>query len=379
MEFGFTAEQEMIRRQAADFLKKECPTTFVRALMQDERGFDAALWKKMAAMGWLGLIFPEEHGGVGLTFVDLALVLEEMGRALAPGAYFSTVLMAGLVLLEAGSDEQKKKWLKPLIKGELKATLAITEPARGPGPAGICIRASTDDSGFLLNGTKLFVPDADVADLIVCVARTGEGSLPEEGITLFGVDRQSEGITVTPLKTLDMTRRLYEVILEQVHVPVDRVIGRAGRAWPVVESVLDKSMIGLCAEMVGGSQRVLDMCVEYSKSRIQFGRPIGSFQSIQHKCADMLLLTESARSAVYAAAWAASRESEDVALQASIAKAYTSDAYSSVAGEGIQIHGGMGFTWEHDAHLYFKRAKADEVMFGDASYHRERVAELIGL
>jgi alkylation response protein AidB-like acyl-CoA dehydrogenase len=373
MEFGFTQEQEMIRGQAAEFLKNEWPTVAVRELMKSEHGHSDDLWRKMVSMGWMGLIFPEEYGGEGLSFVEQTVVLEEMGRALVPGTYFSTVLLAGLTLLEAASQEQKKKWITPIAEGKLKATLALTERDAAFGPDSITVKAERADGGYVINGTKLFVPDAQAAELLLCVARTGDG------ISLFAVDRKSEGLGITPLKTLDQTRRLYEVSFEQVRVSAGSLVGDAGRAWPPVERALNKAVIGLSAEMVGGAARVLDMSVEYAKSRIQFGRPIASFQSIQHRCADMLLVTESARSAVYASACAASEDPASVALLASIAKAYTSEAYTRVAGEAIQIHGGMGFTWEHDAHLYFKRARADEVSFGDASYHRERVARLIGL
>jgi alkylation response protein AidB-like acyl-CoA dehydrogenase len=379
MEFGLTQEQEMIRGQAAEFLKNECPMSFVRELMKSKQGHSEELWGKMSAMGWLGLILPEEYGGSDLSFVELVVVLEEMGRALLPGTYFSSVVLAGLALLEAGSEEQKNRWLVPLAEGKLKATFALTEPDGRWIAASVSARAERSDRGYLINGTKLFVPDAEVADLIICALRTSDSTRPEDGITLFAIDRDTRGLNITPLKTMDETRRLHEVSFEKLLIPANQVIGMTDRGWPVIESVIDRATVGLCAEMVGGAQRVLDMCVEFSRSRVQFGRPIGSFQATQHKCADMLLLTESARSAVYAAACAVSEKKNDVGLLASIAKAYTSDAYTRVAGEGIQIHGGMGFTWEHDAHLYFKRAKSDEVTFGDASYHRERVARLIGL
>ena len=380
MEFGFTEEQEMIRSQAAEFLKNEYPITLVRELMENEHGYNQDLWEKMTAMGWLGLIFPEEYGGSGLTFVELTVLLEEMGRALVPGTFFSAVLLAGLTLLEAASEEQKQRWLTPLAEGRLKATLALTEPNGSWKAAGVStVTAERDDGEFIISGTKLFVPEAHVSDLIICAARTSASSVLEEGISLFAVDRNSNGLNITPLQTMDQTRRVYEVSFARVRVPANRVLGGLGSAWPVIERVINRATIGICAEMVGGAQKMLDMCVDYAKQRIQFGRPIGSFQAIQHKCADMLLLIESARSAVYAAAWAASKDEQDTALLASVAKAYTSDAYRFVTGEGIQIHGGMGFTWEHDAHLYFKRAKADEFNFGDANYHRARVAQFIGL
>jgi alkylation response protein AidB-like acyl-CoA dehydrogenase len=379
MEFAFTSEQEMIRSQAAEFLRRECPMNVVRRLMAGEHAESDELWRKMADLGWMGLIFPEEYGGATLSFVELAVVLEEMGCALVPGAYFSTVLLGGLTLLEAANEEQKRRWLVPLAGGKLKATLALLETDERSGPEGIALKAERSGNGYALNGTKLFVPDAGTADLILCAARTGSSSKTSEGITLCAIDRASDGVKVTPLKTMDETRRIDEVTFEQARVSSDRVLGNVGAAWPVIEQVLDLATISLCAEMAGGARRVLELCVEYLKTRVQFGRPIGSFQALQHRCADMLLLIESAKSAVYAAACAASDRSSDLPLLASIAKAWTSDAYTQVAGEGIQLHGGMGFTWEHDAHLYFKRAKADELTFGDATHHRARVAGMIGL
>jgi len=377
--FGFTEEQEMIRSQAAEFLKKECSATFVRELMSSEHGYSQEFWKKVAELGWLGLVFPEQYGGAGLTFVELTVVLESMGGALAPGCFFSSVL-AGVLLLEVANEEQKRRWLAPLVEGKTKATLALTGPGAGWQAAHInSVTAERNNGNYLVSGTKLFVPDAHYADLIICTVSTGSSSVAENNITLLAVDRNSEGLNITPLKAMDQTRRLYDVTFEQVRVPAGNLLGNAGKVWPAIESVISKATIGLCAEMVGGAQRVLDMCVDYAKQRVQFGRPIGSFQAIQHKCADMLLMIESARSATYAAAWAASQNGVDTALLASSAKAYTSDAYRFVVGEGIQIHGGMGFTWEHDMHLYFKRAKADEFNFGDANYHREQVAQLIGL
>ena len=379
MDFAFNDQQEMIRTQAADFLKNECPMDLVRELMESEHGHSEDLWGKMVALGWTALPFPEEYGGLDLTFVDLAILLEEMGKVLLPGGYFSTVVLGGLTLLASASEQQKRQWLEPLAAGTLKATLAVTEPAGRMNAAGITLRADRQGEGYSLSGTKLFVPDAHTADLIICAARTGECADPSQGISLFALDRDSTGLAVTPLPTLDQTRRLYEVTFDEVQLSGSRVLGEAGAAWPILETVLDKAAIGLSAEMVGGAQRMLDLSVGYARERIQFGRPIGSFQAIQHKCADMLIFTESARSAVYAAAWSAGQDNGDLAVQASIAKAYSSDAFRFVAGEGIQIHGGMGFTWEEVPHLYLKRAKTAEVALGDATYHRERVASLIGL
>jgi alkylation response protein AidB-like acyl-CoA dehydrogenase len=371
MNFGLTEEQEMIRSQAAEFFRNEYPVPVVRELLGSEHGYDQDLWQKMIDLGWVSLVFPEEYGGEGLTFVELAVLLEQMGRALVPGTFFSSVVLAGLTLLELGTEAQKAKWLRPIVEGKLKATLAAqSEPGAIWKTDLPPVTAGRIDDEYIINGTQLFVPDAHVANVIICAAESG---------SLFIVDRNSDGVNVTTLKTMDQTRRLYGVTFDRVRVTGDRLLGPAHGAQPAIEKVTTKATIGLCAEMIGGAQKMLDMSVEYAKQRVQFGRPIGSFQAIQHKCADMMLLIESARSATYAAAYAAANDAPDTALLASVAKAYTSDACRFVSGEGIQIHGGMGFTWEHDAHLFFKRAKADEFTFGDANYHRARVAELIGL
>jgi alkylation response protein AidB-like acyl-CoA dehydrogenase len=379
VEFGFTEEQEMIRSQAAEFFKNECPVSKVRELMASEHAYSADLWDKLAAMGWLGLMFPEKYGGAGLTFVELTVLLEAMGRALMPGSFFSSVVLAGLTILEAADEEQKERWLIPLTEGKLRATLALTEPnVSWISSAVTAVTAERSGSDYLINGTKLFVPDAQTADLIICAARTTSSSF-KDGISLLAVDPTAEGLRIKRLKTMDQTRSLYEVTFKRVRVSADRVLGNPGKAGSLIERVIDKATIGLCAEMVGCAQSILDMCVSYARERVQFGRPIGSFQAIQHKCADMLLLIESSRSAVYAAACMAGQDQDDTPLYSSIAKAYTSDASRFVASEGIQIHGGMGFTWEHDVHIYFKRAKADEFNFGDANFHRARVAQLLGL
>jgi alkylation response protein AidB-like acyl-CoA dehydrogenase len=374
MDFGFTPEQEMIRGQAVEFFRRECPTAVVRGLMESEQAHSEQMWWKMAELGWTGLVFPEEFGGAGLSMVELSIVLEEMGRALAPGTYFSTVVLGGLLLQAAASEQQKRRWLTPICTGELKATLALFEEHECQGP--IRVWAENIDGGFVISGKKFFVPDAEVADLIICAAKTNSA---KDRVTLFAVDRTREGVNITPLRTMDETRRLYEVSFESVRVDESCVIGCEGGAWPVIEHALDLAAIGLSAQMVGGARRVLEMCVEYLKTREQFGRKIGSFQSLQHRSADMLLLTESAKSAVYAASCAASDGARDLPVLASIAKAYASDAYLWIAGEGIQLHGGMGFTWEHDVHLYFKRACADASTLGDATHHRKRLAGLIGL
>lgn len=369
MDFGFSEEQELLRKSAADFLNKECPMTYVRQMMEDERGYSEDLWSKMAGLGWLGLIYPEEFGGAGLTMVDLVVVLEEMGRVVLPGPFFSTVTLGGLAILEAGNPAQKKNILPALIEGKTKATLALLEESARWDEKGIAMEAEKSGNGYRLSGVKLFVPDAHVADLLVCAART------PEGVSLFLIERQQPGVNTRLLKTMDQTRKLCEVTLDKVQLGADAVLGTPGTGWQILARVIDRSKVALCAEMCGGAQRVLDMSVEYAKVREQFGRPIGSFQAIQHKCANMLVQVESAKSATYYAAWAVANDVPEAPLAAAMAKAYCSDAYRQVSAEGIQVHGGIGFTWEHDLHIYFKRAKGSEVTFGDATWNRELVAQ----
>jgi alkylation response protein AidB-like acyl-CoA dehydrogenase len=378
MDFGFSEEQDMLRSSARDFLAKEAPMTYVRKMMEDERGYTTELWKKMAALGWMGLVLPEEFGGSGLDFVDMVVVLEEMGRAVLPGPFFSTVILAGIAIADGGTPAQKAAYLPKIADGSLKATLASLEPSGRWDAEGIQLQAKPDGAGVVLDGTKLFVPDANVADVFVVAGRV-PGSKGEEGVSLFLVDAKTPGVSVTMLKTMDQTRKLGEVTFKGVKVRADGLLGAKGKGWTLLQRVADRAKVGLAAEMCGGAQRVLEMSVEYAKVREQFGKPIGSFQAIQHKCANMLVEVESSKSITYYAAWAVANDVAEAPLAAAMAKAYTSDAYRHTAGEGIQIHGGIGFTWEHDMHIFFKRAKSSEVSFGDATWNREIVAQLINL
>ena len=376
MDFAFSEEQEMLRRSAREFLAKECSSKVVRKLMDSPSAYDPALWKKIAALGWTALGIPEEHGGVG-TFLDLIVVLEEAGRALMPGPFFATMGLAVPALVEAGSEAQKKEALGAIAEGSARATLAFTEPSGRWDAAGVTLTAKPAGGGWRLDGIKLFVPDAESADYIVVAARTrGEG---EDGITLYLVKGRPKGMTVTPLKTLDMTRRWDEVRFDGVELGTDSVMGAPDQAWPHLKRAMEWATAALCAEMMGGAQKVLEDSTEYAKTRQQFGKPIGIYQAVSHKLADMLVLSESGRSATYYAAWTVDADAPDRSLASSMAKAYVSDAYRKVAGDGIQVHGGIGFTWEHDMHLYFKRAKASEVTLGDATYHRELVAQALDL
>jgi alkylation response protein AidB-like acyl-CoA dehydrogenase len=382
VDFGFSQEQELLRQTARSFLEKECPSGFVRRMMDDAAGTTDEFWGKLAELGWLGLIYPEAHGGVGLGLVDLTVVLEEMGRAVMPGPFFSTVLLGGLAILQAGSDAQQTAWLPRIAAGHARATLALLEESARWDAAGVEVAAKPGKAGgFVLSGTKLFVPDGHTANLLVVAARTARPTKedPSYGVSLFLVPADRKGVAATLLPTMDQTRKLAEVTLGRVEVGPEALLGPLHQGWPVVARVLDRAAVALCAEMCGGAQKVLDLSTEYAKVRVAFGRPIGAYQAIKHRCADMLVAVENAKSITYYAAWAADQDAPDAMLAASMAKAFVSDAYRKVAGDGIQVHGGIGFTWEHDMHLYFKRAKGSEVAFGDATFHRERVARLLEL
>jgi alkylation response protein AidB-like acyl-CoA dehydrogenase len=375
MDFGFSEEQEMLRQSVRGFLDAECPMTYVRQMMEDERGYSQDQWKKMVDLGWTGLIVPEQYGGAGLNMVDMVVVLEEMGKQVMPGPFFASVILGGLAIDLGGSDPQKQRYLPKLAAGEIKATLAQVEESGRWDAEGIVLPAKASGGGFSLSGTKLFVHDAHNADLLIVPARSG-GAGPG-GVTMFIVDARAKGLSIRVLKTMDQTRKLCEVTFDGVAVGQDGVLGAVGQGWPLLDRLVDRAKVALCAEMCGGAQKVLDMSVEYAKVREQFGKPIGSFQAIQHKCANMMVQVESAKSATYYAAWAVANDVPEAHLTACMAKAYCSDAYRFVSAEGIQIHGGIGFTWEHDMHLYFKRAKGSEVTFGDATWNRELVAQVV--
>jgi alkylation response protein AidB-like acyl-CoA dehydrogenase len=377
MDFALSEEQEMLRKMSRDFLENECPKSLVREMEEDEQGYSPDLWKKMAELGWMGLVFPAEQGGEGMAFLDLAVLIEELGRALVPGPYLSTVVYCGLPILAAGTEEQKKEYLPRIAKGELIGTLALTEPSASWDPQGVETRAEADGDDFVISGTKLFISDAHVSDLLLCVARTKDGANPEDGITLFLVDAKSPGITLTALKTIGSDKQ-FEVVLDKVRVPKKNILGQQDKGWDVVKELLPKAILAQCALMVGGAQQVLEMTVNYAKERVQFGKPIGSFQAIQHKCADMATDVDGCRFITYQAAWKLS-EGLPCALEVSMAKAWVSEAYRRTCAEGHQIHGGIGFIKDHDMQLYYRRAKTSELMFGDADYHRELVAQQIGL
>jgi alkylation response protein AidB-like acyl-CoA dehydrogenase len=354
MQFGLSESQQILKDTARKFFAGECPMANTRELMETELAHDPALWQKLAQQGFTGIIFPEEYGGMGLGKVELALLMEEAGYALLPGPLFST-LMAGAVIDACASAEQKAQYLSPICSGEARATVAVLESNATWHLPDLKISAA----GEKLTGAKLFVTDAGVADLMVVVAGNG----------IFLVDTMAPGIDAQPMKGMDLTRKIYSVGFK--NTPAEK-LGNGG-----VERALQIATVALAAEMVGGMQRVLETTVAYAKTRKQFGKAIGSFQAVQHMCADMYLETESARSAAYYAAWALEENAPDAGVAVSIAKMYASDVSRMVGNRGIQVHGGMGFTWENDLHLYYRRAKASETMLGDASFHRERIAQRV--
>ena len=379
MEFAFSQDQDELRRAARRFLEVASSEERVRAVMETEQGYDSATWQQLSEeLAWTGLTIPEEYGGLGMSYLDLHPLMEEMGRALLCSPFFSTICLGANALLLGGNGVQKERHLPGIAAGETTATLAYAEKNGQLDAAGIEATCSRTAAGYILRGTKSYVLDGHTADLLIVAART-ENSEGAEGVSLFLVPGDADGVKRAWLPTMDQTRRLASVELNDVVVPADALVGEEGRGWALCERTLDLARIALAAEQVGAAEMCLDMSVEYAKVRKQFGRPIGSFQAIKHKCADMLMMIESARSAAFYASALAGQGERDLEEAASSAKAFCSDTFFHCAAENIQIHGGIGFTWEHAAHMYFKRAKAAEVLFGAPSFHRERVAKRMGL
>ena len=374
MKLAIATEQQELGDAVRRFLADRAPLSRVRELMETPDGMDRAVWQQAGAqLGLQGITIPEEYGGAGFSFAEQAIVLEELGAALYGGPYLASAVVAATALLSASDEAARRELLPPIASGQGVATLAVTEDDGSWDPAAVRLTASpaVSGGGWILDGHKSFVLDGHTADLILVVAATGSG------LSLFGVQADAAGLNRRVLPTLDQTRKLAR--LEFRSVPAARLIGAPGEAGAVLARTLDVAAIALAAEQLGGAQRALDMAVGYAKTRHQFGRPIGSFQAIKHRCADLLLEVESLRSAVIYAAAAVAEDSPEVPTLAALVKALASDTYFHVAAENIQIHGGIGFTWEHDAHLYFKRAKASELFLGDSNYHRERLATRIGV
>ena len=371
MQFAFTEEQEQLRGFVRQFLEEKSPEAQVRAVMETEAGYDEAVWSQMAEqMGLQGLAIPEEYGGQGFGWVELGIVLEEMGRALLCAPFFSTAVLATSALLHAGDADAASEYLPAIASGELIATVAFTEENGAWDETGVTATATKDGDAWKLDGAKHYVLDGHIAGLLIVAART------DAGVSLFAVDGDAAGLTRTQLPTMDQTRRQAKI---ELSAAPGRLIGTDGQGWATLSAMLERAAVGLAAEQVGGAELAMEMAVEYAIDRKQFGRPIGSFQAIKHKCADMLLEVESAKSAAYYAAWCAAQSNDELPAMASLAKSYCSEAFFRAASENIQIHGGIGFTWEHPAHLYFKRAKSSELLFGNPTYHRALLADQIGL
>jgi alkylation response protein AidB-like acyl-CoA dehydrogenase len=373
VDFDFSPEQIMLRDLARQMLAEQSPPSEVRRLMEDPLGYSQPLWEQLAATGLQGVAIPEEYGGQGLGMVELALVLEEMGRAAYPGPFFATVVLAASAIAAGGDRDQQAAYLPRIASGELKASVAIMEDSLALTPDAIGLIARAGGGEFVLSGRKRFVPFAHAADLLLVAARTSPSGDPRRGITVFAVERGASGLTIEPNVGIDLTNRVSTVTLDGVRVGEDAIVGRRDDGWKVVEAALRHAAVGASAEMLGAARKCLDMSVEYAKVREQFGQKIGSFQAIKHYCADMLVEVETAHAATYYAAWAQDAEAPDAALAASVAKSYVSDAARKVCGQAIQVHGGIGFTWDYDLHLYFKRAKHFEPLYGDAEAHRELV------
>ncbi|MFJ3802721.1 acyl-CoA dehydrogenase family protein [Streptomyces sp. NPDC090088] len=372
MDFAFSAEQEELRRTVRAFLADTSPESEVRRLMETPEGFDRDLWRRMGGeLGLQGLAVPEEYGGAGCGPVEVGAALEEMGRALLCAPYLSSTVLATTTLLRSADEEARKRLLPGLASGELVATLALTEDSARWDAAGVALTARESAGSWRLTGHKTFVLDGATADIVLTVARTAD-----DGIGVFVVDGDAAGLTREALPTMDPTRR--QARLDYHEVPAERLRTR-GDGWDLVAEVLDRAAVALAAEQVGVASRALDMAVEYAKVRHQFGRPIGSFQAVKHLLADVLLEVESARAAAHFALLAAEQEDPRLPAVASLAKAFCSDACLQATGQNIQVHGGIGFTWEHPAHLYLKRAKTSQLLFGDPAYHRELLAQRIGM
>lgn len=371
MEFELNETQKLFQRSARELFAQECPPTLVREMIEKNEPYSDAVWKLLVDQGWTGLIFAEEDGGLGLGMVEMAVAFEEMGRALLPGAFLSTVALAGSLIEKACSPEYRATRLQAICEGQSKATVALLEESANWNPDAVTMTATPVEGGYRLTGEKLFVSDASAADCIVTVVGAGPG------LVLAFVDAKAPGVTIKPMPGLDATRSLSAVEFNDVMVNTEDVMADSAKARAAIEHALDVATLALSAEMVGGMQWLLEASVEYAKTRKQFGKPIGQFQAVQHHCANMLLMTESARSAVYYAAWVMGNDPEQAPLAVSMAKAYASDGYREVGNLAVQVHGGVGFTWDESVHFYYKRAKASELMFGDATYHRERIASLV--
>jgi len=377
MDYNLSEDQVMLKTSAREFLTKECPKKIVREILASDTGYSPELWNKMAELGWLGLAFPEEYGGTGYSFLDLIVLLEEMGYNTLPSPFFSTIVLGGMAVLEFGTEDQKKEILGKISNGKLIMSLAFTEKDGKFDPASIATKAVLKNDQYEINGIKLFVTDAEISNCLLVAARTHEMGSPSSSLSLFLVDTKTPGIEIKALKTM-IDQKLYEVHFKGVKCPATNILGKAGQGWPIIEKLLKKASIAKCAEMVGGTQAVLDMSVQYAKERIQFGKPIGSYQAIQHHCANMVIDLDGSRFITYKAAWTLN-QGLDSDLVVSMAKAWTSDAFKHAASLGHQIFGAISFTLDHDLHFYLRDAKYGGIAYGNADYHRSVIAHCMGI
>jgi len=378
MDFIITPEQQRMKKAARDFLKSECPGSFVLEMEDNDKGFTDGFWKKMVDLDWMALIIPEEYGGVGGDFLDLVYMLEEIGRYCVPGPFFPTIVLGALSVMEYGSETQKRDLLPKIANGDMMMSLASTEPGTTKyNPFYVTMGALKHNNDYILNGTKLFVPDAHVAGCIICSARTSGSIASKEGITLFLVDMKSPGIKVNALKTIAGDKQ-FEVVFDEVKISGEQILGTAGNGGAQLEKILKYAAVSKCSEMTGGAEMVLEMAADYAKERHQFGKPIGSYQAVQHHCANMMMDLEGSRYITYKAAWMLGNNLP-CTREVATAKAWVSDAYKKIVRSGHQIQGGAGFMIEHDMPLYSRRAQIAEVTFGDGRYHRNIISNELGM
>ena len=378
MDLSLDDTQQLIRSSARDFLAESVDRLYVRDMEDDERGYTDEFWKSVAELGWTGMIVPEQHGGAGMSLIELSLVLEEMGAAAAPGPFFSTAVVGAHAISTHGNDNQKSKYLPRLVSGKLITSLAMLEGGASWEAGGIRMSAERSEDGWRLNGEKVFVADAAAADLFIVAARTGENGAPEESITLFMVEASTIGNMKMERLESVADDRYYVVDFQGVMAPPDGVLGEVDGGWPLLKQTLDLAAVAKCAEMLGGSRKAVDMTLEYVKERVQFGRPIGTFQAVQHRAAEMATDLEIARQFTYRAAWALSEGKGD-GTEVATAKAFLSDKFPEICSGAHQLHGAIGYTREHDLQIFSRRAASAKVAFGDARHHREVLAELMGL
>ncbi len=373
MNYSLSEEQEMLKTSARDFLNEKCKKTVVKAMEKDPRGYPPELWQEMADLGWLGLCFPEKYNGSGMSFLDLAILLEETGRACLPGPFFSSVVLGGLTIMDAGSESQKQAYLPGVSRGTAIITMAVTESDARYYPELIKTTAVKSGNDFLLNGSKLFVPDAHIASYIICVARTKQDGDPASSISLFIIDADTPGITCHPLKTISGDKQ-FEVVFKDVRIGSDRLLSPLHQGWPVVQRAVERAAVARCCEMVGNLQYVLEITVAYATERKQFSKPIGTFQAVQHHCANMASDIDGARFSTYQAAWRLS-EGLPASTEVAVAKAWMNEAFGRVITLAHQVHGAIGCTLDHELQYYTKRGKQGELSYGDAEYYREIVAQ----